>query len=199
MYHHFNVQKLYVLPTQCIDVFFVDLRTNSYYFPIQHWLIGFYNRDGVCLLRHCSEMGAKCLRRSFAGFLSRKLRFDSKIFHTRFVVDKALGKVFLVALPFSTVSIIPPLLHTHSFIYHPRYIMFFLPVLQFSPVSIIPLLLRVHSSTVAVTRRTNDRSLWNIQNWNSLSRIWEQKDREILPPPLFSKRHTRKGTTSTLI
>jgi len=28
-------------------VFCVDLRTNSDYFPIQHLLTGFYNRDGV--------------------------------------------------------------------------------------------------------------------------------------------------------
>ena len=35
----------------CIDMFYVDLRTKSHYFPIQHWLTGFYNRDGVCLLR----------------------------------------------------------------------------------------------------------------------------------------------------
>ena len=33
--------------------------------------------------------------------------------------------VFLPVLQFSPVSIIPPLLHTHSFIYHPRCIMFF--------------------------------------------------------------------------
>ena len=36
MYHRFNIQQLYVLPTQCIYVFCVDLRTNSEYFPIQH-------------------------------------------------------------------------------------------------------------------------------------------------------------------
>jgi len=29
----------------------VGLRTNSDYFPIQHGLISFYGRDGVCLLR----------------------------------------------------------------------------------------------------------------------------------------------------
>ena len=40
-----------VLPTQCIYVFYVDLRTNSDYFTVQHWLVGFYNWDGVCLLR----------------------------------------------------------------------------------------------------------------------------------------------------
>ena len=32
----FNTQNFYVLPTQCIDVFCVDLRTNSDYFPTQH-------------------------------------------------------------------------------------------------------------------------------------------------------------------
>jgi hypothetical protein len=31
----FNIQQFYVLPTQCIYVFCVDLRTNSDYFPIQ--------------------------------------------------------------------------------------------------------------------------------------------------------------------
>ena len=46
-----NIHKFYVLRTQCIYVFCVDLRTNSDYFPIQHQLTGFYNPDGVCLLR----------------------------------------------------------------------------------------------------------------------------------------------------
>jgi len=38
-------------PHSCIYVFCVDLRTNRDYFPIQHYLTGFYNRDAVCLLR----------------------------------------------------------------------------------------------------------------------------------------------------
>jgi hypothetical protein len=46
-----NTHEFYVLHTQCIHVFCVDLRTNSDYFPMQHYLTGFYNRDGVCLLR----------------------------------------------------------------------------------------------------------------------------------------------------
>ena len=50
IYRQFNIQQFYVLPTQCIYVFCVDLRTNSDYFPIQHQLTGFFNRDGVCLL-----------------------------------------------------------------------------------------------------------------------------------------------------
>ena len=36
MYRQFNIQQFYVLPTQCIYVFCVDLRKNSHYFPIQH-------------------------------------------------------------------------------------------------------------------------------------------------------------------
>jgi hypothetical protein len=32
----FNIQQFYVLPTQCVYVFCVDLGTNSDYFPIQH-------------------------------------------------------------------------------------------------------------------------------------------------------------------
>ena len=38
MYRQFNIQQFYVLPTHCIYVFCVDLRTNSDYFPIQHLL-----------------------------------------------------------------------------------------------------------------------------------------------------------------
>jgi len=36
IYRQFNIRQFYVLPTQCIYVFCVDLRTNSDYFPIQH-------------------------------------------------------------------------------------------------------------------------------------------------------------------
>ena len=36
----FNIHKFYVLPTQCIYVFCVDLRTNSDYFPYRiNWLV----------------------------------------------------------------------------------------------------------------------------------------------------------------
>jgi hypothetical protein len=87
------------------------------------------------------------------------------------VHKRPLRQVFLRVLRLSPVSIIPPFLHTHSFIYNRRCIMFLsqyfsfpcqyhttnatysfiylpstlynvsLPVLQFSPVSIIPLML----------------------------------------------------------
>jgi len=34
IYHQFNIQQFYVLPTECIYVFCVDLRTNRDYFSI---------------------------------------------------------------------------------------------------------------------------------------------------------------------
>jgi len=95
-----------------------------------------------------------------------------------FLLDKlSLSQVSLPELQFSPVNTIPPMLHTHSFTYHPRYIMFlsqyfrfpcqyhstnapypfihlpptlynvYLPVPQFSPVSTIPPMLHTHSFT----------------------------------------------------
>jgi hypothetical protein len=51
MYQQYNIQQFYVLHTQCIYVFRVDLRTNSDFCFIRHYLIGFYNRGGKCLQR----------------------------------------------------------------------------------------------------------------------------------------------------
>jgi len=36
IYHQFNIHKFYVLPTEYIYLYFMDLGTNSDYFPIQH-------------------------------------------------------------------------------------------------------------------------------------------------------------------
>jgi hypothetical protein len=52
MNQQFNIQQLYVLPTHCIYVFCIYLRTNSDFCHLHHKLIGFYNRD--CLLRGTS-------------------------------------------------------------------------------------------------------------------------------------------------
>ena len=58
-----------------------------------------------------------------------------------------LYNVSLPVLQSSPVTTIPPMFHTHSFTFHPLYIMFCLPVLQFSPVIIIPPMLHTHSFT----------------------------------------------------
>jgi hypothetical protein len=51
MYQQFNIQQLYILPTHCIYVFCIYLRTNSDLCQLQHKLIGFYNWDEKYLLR----------------------------------------------------------------------------------------------------------------------------------------------------
>ena len=58
-----------------------------------------------------------------------------------------LCNVFFPVLQFSPVSIIPPLLHTHSFIYHPRCIMFFSQYFSFPlSVSFHHCSIHIHSS-----------------------------------------------------
>jgi hypothetical protein len=51
MHQQFNIQQLYVLPTHCIYVFCIYLRTNSDLRHLYHKLIGFYKRDEKFLLR----------------------------------------------------------------------------------------------------------------------------------------------------
>ena len=60
-----------------------------------------------------------------------------------------LYNIFLPALQFSPISIIPPLLHTHSFIYHPRCIMFSFQYFSFPlPVSFHHCSILIHSSAI---------------------------------------------------
>jgi len=51
IYRQFSIQQFYVLPTQCIYVFCVDLRTNSDYFPIyvsrSNWLVFIMEKECV--------------------------------------------------------------------------------------------------------------------------------------------------------
>ena len=51
-----NIQQFHVPPTQWVYVFCVDLRTKSYYFPIQNKLAGFYTRA----LNLCSTVVTMC-------------------------------------------------------------------------------------------------------------------------------------------
>jgi len=61
----------------------------------------------------------------------------------------------------SPVSIIPPMLHTHSFIYHPRFIMFFFQYFNFP--CTIPPLLHTHLHLHVALTRTNRRCLGTLQ------------------------------------
>ena len=52
MHGQLNIQQFYVLPTRCTYVFCVDLRKNSHYFLILHWLTGFFSRNMVFTARY---------------------------------------------------------------------------------------------------------------------------------------------------
>ena len=98
-------------------------------------------------------------------------------------LPSTLYNISLPVLQFSPVSIFPPLLHTHSFIYHPRCIMFFSPVLQFSPVSIIPPLLHSYSFIFKATlsKRINRRTLGTLQDiWCSFGNRFIQRRKAFL-------------------
>ena len=82
----------------------VDART------FRKWTILQYNSGGTVWMGHESPY-------RFCGFCDGPF---------------GTGAVFLPVLQFSPVSIIPPLLHTHSSIYHPRCIMFFSQYFSFS-------------------------------------------------------------------
>jgi hypothetical protein len=69
-------------------------------------------------LLHLIRLGS-CGRRFLAGPSPRRPPLDPRPVHVTSEMDVvALGQFFLPVLQFSPVSIIPPMLHTHSFIYH---------------------------------------------------------------------------------
>ena len=45
MYHQFNIQQFYVLPTHCVYVFCMYLRTNSHHFPIHIYIHPVFTTD----------------------------------------------------------------------------------------------------------------------------------------------------------
>ena len=80
MHHQVYVKKFYVLRRQCVYVFCVDLRRNSDYFPVQLLVVGFYNLDGVCLLRgtnwslmYSLDESPSQIHRTMAHGVSRRL------------------------------------------------------------------------------------------------------------------------------
>ena len=81
--------------------------------------------------------------------LPRSIVFDTRSVHARSEMDKvALLQGFLPVLQFSPISNIPPILHTHSFTYHPHYIMFLSQYFSFPlSVSFHHCSILIHSST----------------------------------------------------
>ena len=64
MYRQFNIQQFYVLPTQCIYVFCVDLRTNSDYFNVSDFT---FFRASPCMKDKRDCLGATYASQSPIG------------------------------------------------------------------------------------------------------------------------------------
>jgi len=80
-----------------------------------------------------------------------------------------LYNIFLPALQFSPISIIPPLLHTHSFIYHPRCIMFFSQYFSFPlSVSFHHCSTLIHPSTTHAVCFSPSTSVFPCQNHSTI-------------------------------
>ena len=79
----FNINKFHILPLQHVDVFCVDLRTNSDYFPIQHRLIRFITETECvyCAVRagYLNVMQVSCIHRVYLRIFSTK--FDTNLCH----------------------------------------------------------------------------------------------------------------------
>jgi hypothetical protein len=71
----------YLLSTQCISVFCVNLRTNSDYFYEKHYVTGFYKRDGVCLLCGTTCPHSLCFYK-WAVFLLRGMFCRNNVFRS---------------------------------------------------------------------------------------------------------------------
>ena len=105
----FKVQKFYVLPTQCIYIFCMDVRTAIISLYNINWLV--YLRRSVFTERYGLYPGPNSsglywtlpwIRRLVAGLSPRRCAFNPSSFNVRFVVEKvALWRVF------------PPTFHTH--------------------------------------------------------------------------------------
>ena len=91
----------------------------------------------------------------------------------------ALGQGFPPMLLFSPVNTIPPLLHTHSSIYHPRCIMFFSKYFSF-PLSVT----FHHCSTLIFIYKT-------IVNRKKMGDAWEYSNRSDSPLDI-GQHHERK-------
>jgi len=103
----------YVLPTQCIYVFCVDLRTNSDYFTIQHWLVGFITEmQRVHWAVRTEFVNTFQFRRSVASLSSERPGLNPRPVHVRFMVDTvALWQVSVPVLRSSPFITIPPLFY----------------------------------------------------------------------------------------
>jgi len=94
---------------------------NSDHFPAQPSLIGFYNRDGECLLRGTSNSIFKamlCLSHSIKGLSTRTPRFDPRPVHVSVaVVGMALEQVVLRVIGVFAVHMVLTEFNSHHHVH----------------------------------------------------------------------------------
>ena len=107
-------------------------------------VVGFvdgFSRRKLCFIFRQIHEGSNVFKVTPGRFISSSTtalycQYHSTIAPYSFIhLTPTLYNVFLPVLQFSPVSIIPPLLHTHSAIYHPPCIMFFSQYFSF-PLSV---------------------------------------------------------------
>jgi hypothetical protein len=103
MYHGFNIQQFSVLPTQCICVFCVDLKTNSHYF-----LYFLYSIDWLVFITE--KESVYCAVRTSVP-LTAEVRVRSQVSPCEFCGGQSGTKQgFSPSTPVSPVTNIPPML-----------------------------------------------------------------------------------------
>ena len=129
------------------------------------------------LQAHLTNMAVPRLRRSVAGLSPRRPVLDPRSVRMKFLMHK-VALWLDVSLPvhqFSPVSTIPPMLHTHSFTYHPQNIIFLSQNFSF------PLSISLHQCSTLIfcyalvlARKTNGQNLEPSQS-SALSDIVGEK------------------------
>ena len=101
-----------------------------FYYEMPLWTLS----QGTCIWSkpsHCISVRSRCNRISWAvaglkpaGRPPSRHVLNLRPVRMEFIVDRvALRQVFLPVFQFSSVSIILPMLHTHSFVFHQHYVM----------------------------------------------------------------------------
>lgn len=105
------------------------MSSNLYHIGISSKAMNSSDSDNTLNLRpldyYINNKAGQCHGSMFVGLSLRYLGFHLRLFHVGSVVDTvAVVHVFLQVLKLSPVSIIMPMLYTHSFSYHQCHISF---------------------------------------------------------------------------
>ena len=144
MYRQFNIQQFYVLPTLAVFICFVWIWE-------QTAIISLFNINRVVFITENACIYCE-VRTKYFCIIYVNFRLQSSLCHC-WGRDIGLSQHSPLFNPMSV--------HVTFLVPEVAFGQIFIPALQFCPISVIPPLLRTHFRLhVALTRRTNVRSLW---------------------------------------